>query len=240
MQRYACWWGGRRLSYLILSLNPSPLLRNSCSSSAMCEWWANTSKSKRSQLLLNMYNYIMMAIHIDNRWHAVRKTGLENYLCFWTTLMMFHYIYSFVIFSSTAIKESTSSDNLTPKKWVEAISLLLGFLLSEVVFFYRSAVNLVCCCNHSILKSVGITQQKDPTEQSGQPNLQLPTDAVLPLLQQIRKKRVRRTDVKNGPIVMSLPLAERGPGKLEVWSVTGMLCMVWSRVLFCEIIGQAS
>lgn len=93
-------------------------------------------------------------------------------------------------------------------------------------FFYRSAVNLVCCCNHSILKSVGITQQKDPTEQSGQPNLQLLTDAVLPLLQLIRKKRVRRTDVKSGAIVMSLSLAERGPGKLKVWNVTGMLCIV--------------
>lgn len=73
---------------------------------------------------------------------------------------------------------------------------------------------------------MGITQQKDPTEQSGQPNLQLPTDAALPLLQLIRKKHVRRTDVENGAIVMSLSLAERGPGELEVWNVTGMLCMV--------------
>lgn len=57
-----------------------------------------------------------MAILMDNHQHAVSKTGLENYLCFLTILMMFHYIYSFVIFSSTAIKESTSSDNLTHKK----------------------------------------------------------------------------------------------------------------------------
>lgn len=77
------------------------------------------------------------------------------------------------------------SSNYNPdklrKKQVGAISLLLGLLKSNSFFLgLLACLNLVCCCNHSILKSVGITQQKDPTEQSGQPNLQLPTDATLP------------------------------------------------------------
>lgn len=166
-----------------------------------------------------------MAIHMDNQ-NAISKTGLENYLCFLTILMIVHYIYSFCnLFITSNQGNYRLRQPDTQKKWVGAISLLLGFLKSEAVFFYRSAVNLVCSCNHSILKSVGITQQKDPTEQSGQPNLQLPTDAALPLLQLIRKKRVRRTDVENGAIVMSLSLAEGGPGKLEVWNMTGMLCL---------------
>lgn len=125
----------------------------------------------------------MLVIHIDNYQHAVSKTGLENYLFFLTILMIFHYIYSFVILSSTAIKESTSSDNLTHKKNGLEPSAPCWDPSSQRVF-YRSVVNLVCCCNHSILKSAGITQKKDPTEQSGQPNFQLPTDAVLPLRSQ--------------------------------------------------------
>lgn len=77
------------------------------------------------------------------------------------------------------------------------------------IFFHRSGDNLVCYCSHSQVESVGITQEKEATWQSGQANLQLPAAAAL-LSLLITQKRLRGTDGDNSPIDTSrLLLRER-------------------------------
>lgn len=154
--------------------------------------------------------------------------------------MMFHYIYSFVIFSSTAIKDSTSSDNLTHKKNGLEPSASCWDSSSLRVFFIGLLSTLFVVATIQYWNQWELlnrkTQQRNQDSPISNPRRMLRS----PLLQLIRKKRVRRTDVENWAIVTSLSLAERGPVKLEVWNVTGMLCTVWSRVLLCQNIGQAS
>lgn len=66
-------------------------------------------------------------------------------------------------------KKSTDRNHQPPAETPSVKLLLLGLL----------ACPDIVCFNHSILKSMGITRQRDPTEQSVQPNLQLPSDATL-------------------------------------------------------------
>lgn len=142
-------------------------------------------------MILNTYNSIRTTI-IDSHWHAVNKTSSASHP------------------SIKANQRLRSSENLTHTEWAAAINLMLGYPTRWFlfIFFYRSAGNLVCCCSHSQAESVGITQEKEATEQSGQANLQLPAAAAL-LSLLITQKRPRRTDGDNRPIVRSRSLAAR-------------------------------